>query len=121
MLGVCLKIHRWRRILIFISEFNLVCCNGHACHFEEIPFVFGTPLGLCCVSKDSQEVNDQACILFAAMAFEFRPDELVLQSTMMSYWGNFAWTGNPNGGSQAGSKHCAVFHAHRALIDYLFC
>ena len=34
--------------------------------------------------------------------FNFAADEQVLSTSMMSYWGSFAWNGNPNVEGQAG-------------------
>jgi len=58
---------------------NYTFCEGHVCHCEELPFVFGTEL-----------------------SFGYTPaaDEIVLQQTIQSYWGNFAWTANPNNDGQ---------------------
>ncbi|XP_059164846.1 cAMP-regulated D2 protein-like [Physella acuta] len=50
-------------------------CNGRACHGVEVVYVFHT----------------------AYLAnFTFTPDEELLSSSMMTYWTNFAWTGDPN-------------------------
>jgi hypothetical protein len=40
--------------------------------------------------------------------FNFSADELVLQTSMMSYWGAFAWNGSPNVAGQASMWVCVV-------------
>eukprot|EP00042_Codosiga_hollandica_P018425 m.54145 g.54145 ORF g.54145 m.54145 type:complete len:306 (+) comp48697_c0_seq1:733-1650(+) len=57
---------------------NAPFCAGRACHAVELPFVFASvPVLL--------------------------PEELTLSKTLMSYWGNFAYNGNPNGVGQGES------------------
>ncbi|KAK3610331.1 hypothetical protein CHS0354_029801 [Potamilus streckersoni] len=52
-------------------------CEHHVCHGSELPYVFYTaPLG----------------------NFRYTADEEKLSSQLMSYWANFAFTGNPNTG-----------------------
>ncbi len=58
-------------------------CNGYACHGVEIPFVF-----------------DSASLI----GLIFWPDEILLSQTVMSYWGNFATHGNPNGAHLPGES-----------------
>lgn len=53
-------------------------CDGHVCHGSEIPFVFqSTKLG----------------------NFTITPAELKLSDSLISYWSNFAKTGDPNRGT----------------------
>ena len=96
MCGVCPT----SRLLLesLLSAGDLACCNGYACHTEELPFVFGTPACLTSTMRLFVCLN-----VFAAQGFAFSADELVLQASVMAYWGNFAWTGNPNGHGQAGA------------------
>ena len=50
-------------------------CRGRVCHGGDLPFVFHTaPLG----------------------GFQYKPTELRLTNSMVSYFGNFAHTGDPN-------------------------
>jgi carboxylesterase type B len=54
------------------------CCDGHVCHGSEIPFVF-----------QSAKLGN----------FTITPDELKLSDSLISYWSNFAKSGDPNRGT----------------------
>ena len=41
-------------------------------------------------------------MFLTGFGFNFAADEQVLSTSMMSYWGSFAWNGNPNVEGQAG-------------------
>lgn len=53
-------------------------CEGHVCHGSEIPFVF-----------QSAKIGN----------FTMTPDELKLSNSLITYWSNFAKTGDPNRGA----------------------
>ncbi|XP_046360496.2 cAMP-regulated D2 protein-like [Haliotis rufescens] len=66
---------------------NLTFCQGYVCHGSEVPFVF-----------QSAGIG----------GFKYTPEELVLSDLVISYWSNFAKTGNPQGVSDTGAKVKAV-------------
>ena len=57
---------------------NFTFFEGHVCHSEELSYIFGN-------SPGKKETSD----------------EMDLHRTMVSYWTNFAHTGNPNTGSSS--------------------
>eukprot|EP01125_Pyxidicula_operculata_P018084 TRINITY_DN63_c0_g3_i1.p1 TRINITY_DN63_c0_g3~~TRINITY_DN63_c0_g3_i1.p1 ORF type:complete len:524 (+),score=117.05 TRINITY_DN63_c0_g3_i1:52-1623(+) len=57
-------------------------CNGEACHGAELPFIFLPPTAVS----------------------NFTSNESILSATIVNYFSNFAWNGNPNGsGGASGS------------------
>ncbi|XP_046360493.2 crystal protein-like [Haliotis rufescens] len=79
---------------------NMTFCQGHVCHGSEVPFVFQSA---------------------GRGGFKYTPDELALSDLVISYWSNFAKTGDPQGlpGSRDKVKAVPAWPRYDAEIQQL--
>jgi hypothetical protein len=84
-------------------------CNGYSCHGVELPYTFGTGARVCRrlrrLGSNGWTENRRDPILLervpsflhsAPIVFNWTQEEAALSHSILDYFGNFAWTGNPN-------------------------
>eukprot|EP01128_Nolandella_sp_AFSM9_P012705 TRINITY_DN9535_c0_g1_i1.p1 TRINITY_DN9535_c0_g1~~TRINITY_DN9535_c0_g1_i1.p1 ORF type:complete len:540 (+),score=106.52 TRINITY_DN9535_c0_g1_i1:27-1622(+) len=74
-------------------------CVGHVCHSSELPFLFNPPKKF--------------------YPYNFTPQEQDLSTTMISYWSNFAYSGNPSSGPHTGQVTWPAFNNSTAADSWM--